>query len=647
MESDACKVAFEKQGVFLHTSAKRQNDQDSMIPGVIRIIEKASDVLLQWIPVDEDGDTTQIHFSKKESPGSAACRAEEELYDPGYEPDWAVISTVGPKVRPQELSAAKPGSREKWAFSLGLSELKSIRKSKPGLSWSYLIFITKEGVSIQALHFHQGGTKALLKALRKYVILATSPRDSRLFLVYPHDSHALSHSFDELQMFDDGSSDLVSDPYSATFGGFSKVTNFFRGALRPHDIPHQRPLSEMAVGLEDEPGFEVITCQVDLGERPVIQRQAPVSEQEWESNIDSEGRVIDVDGLKKRIFSGGLCSALRKDAWKFLLGYYPWDSTAEERKALVRRKTDEYFRMKLQWKSVSEDQERRNSLLRGYRSLIERDVSRTDRNNKFYEGNDNPGLGLLNDVLMTYCMFNFDLGYVQGMSDLLSPILYVTQNEVDSFWCFTGFMELLHHNFEESQESMKKQLIQLNLLLRVLDSSLCDFLDSKDSGNLSFCFRWILIWFKREFSFQDILLLWEVLWTGLPCPNFHLLIGCGILDLERDALMHSDYGFNEILKHINELTMKMSVEDILCRAEALNQQLAHCQELPLNVKELLGLIEVKSPAPSTDTASSPQPLSPSQVQELDLTESVSPSQPDSSIEILPTEDTTTSQSLSP
>lgn len=34
----------------------------------------------------------------------------------------------------------------------------------------------------------------------------------------------------------------------------------------------------------------------------------------------------------------------------------------------VRR--DEYFRMKVQWKSVSEEQEMRNSLLRGYRSLI-------------------------------------------------------------------------------------------------------------------------------------------------------------------------------------------------------------------------------------------------------------------------------------
>lgn len=37
--------------------------------------------------------------------------------------------------------------------------------------------------------------------------------------------------------------------------------------------------------------------------------------------------------------------------------------------AFVARR-DEYFRMKLQWKSVSPEQERRNSLLHGYRSLI-------------------------------------------------------------------------------------------------------------------------------------------------------------------------------------------------------------------------------------------------------------------------------------
>lgn len=31
-----------------------------------------------------------------------------------------------------------------------------------------------------------------------------------------------------------------------------------------------------------------------------------------------------------------------------------------------------------------------------------------------------------------------------------------------------------------------------------------------DSLNLFFCFRWILISFKREFKFEDVIKLWEV-----------------------------------------------------------------------------------------------------------------------------------------
>ncbi len=42
------------------------------------------------------------------------------------------------------------------------------------------------------------------------VVISRSPVDGRLFLAYPHDSGALSQSFDKLQLFDDGGSDLVS-----------------------------------------------------------------------------------------------------------------------------------------------------------------------------------------------------------------------------------------------------------------------------------------------------------------------------------------------------------------------------------------------------------------------------------------------------
>ena len=37
------------------------------------------------------------------------------------------------------------------------------------------------------------------------------------------------------------------------------------------------------------------------------------------------------------------------------------------------------------------------------------------------------------------------------MSDLLSPLLYVMKNEVDAFWCFSGFMDTVQTNFEFDQ----------------------------------------------------------------------------------------------------------------------------------------------------------------------------------------------------
>ena len=49
-------------------------------------------------------------------------------------------------------------------------------------------------------------------------------------------------------------------------------------------------------------------------------------------------------------------------------------------------------------------------LCRDQKSLIEKDVNRTDRKRAFYEGNENISLKLLNDVLVTYVMYNFDLG---------------------------------------------------------------------------------------------------------------------------------------------------------------------------------------------------------------------------------------------
>lgn len=52
---------------------------------------------------------------------------------------------------------------------------------------------------------------------------------------------------------------FLQDPYSTTFSSFSRVTNFFRGALQPH-LEGTSPDLPPAPDDEPEPGFEVISC---------------------------------------------------------------------------------------------------------------------------------------------------------------------------------------------------------------------------------------------------------------------------------------------------------------------------------------------------------------------------------------------------
>lgn len=68
--------------------------------------------------------------------------------------------------------------------------------------------------------------------------------------------------------------------------------------------------------------------------------------------------------------------------------------------------------------------------------------------------------------------------------------------------------------------------------------SLSSFATEKTDGlNLFFCFRWILISFKREFPFDDVLRLWEVLWTNYYSHSFVLFVALAILESHRDVIL--------------------------------------------------------------------------------------------------------------
>ncbi|VBB76170.1 Putative GTPase-activating protein GYP7 [Podospora comata] len=321
------------------------------------------------------------------------------------------------------------------------------------------------------------------------------------------------------------------------------------------------------------------------------QMRKPVTLSEWRKFFDPRtGRLsVTVDEVKERVFHGGLDpdDGVRKEAWLFLLGVYDWYSTADERKAQAASLRDAYIKLKGSWWERQIDQGGEGEdgeWWREQRARIEKDVHRTDRNVPIFAGEDTPHpdpespfaevgtnvhMEQLKDMLLTYNEYNKDLGYVQGMSDLLAPIYAILQDDAMAFWGFKCFMDRMERNFLRDQSGMRAQLLALDHLVQFMDSKLYEHLRSADSTNFFFFFRMLLVWYKREFDWPDVLRLWEGLWTDYLSSSFHLFVALAILEKHRDVIMTHLKHFDEVLKYINELSGTMDLESTLIRAEAL------------------------------------------------------------------------------
>lgn len=105
--------------------------------------------------------------------------------------------------------------------------------------------------------------------------------------------------------------------------------------------------------MEDSDVGEFEILDMDASGVSLADKRKPVTLNEWSGFFDSQtGRLqITPDEVKERIFHGGLDpnDGVRKEAWLFLLGVYDWDSTADERKAIINSKRDEFVRLKGAW----------------------------------------------------------------------------------------------------------------------------------------------------------------------------------------------------------------------------------------------------------------------------------------------------------
>lgn len=287
-------------------------------------------------------------------------------------------------------------------------------------------------------------------------------------------------------------------------------------------------------------------------------------------------RATDLE-LLERIFYGGMsCKTLKANLWPYLFGLVKHrgrfekiiGSQNESAYIFVDHEANSetwcrletlYGKYVRQWKAILPDQETRFSAFRERKSLIERDVIRCDRLHQFYA--DQPQhLSRLTDMLMTYMMYDFDIGYVQGMSDLAGPILYMYDgNPLKAFWVFVEVMKLFRRNFELTQKTIHFQLDCLSRLVECTDPIFAQYLEEHESSNCFFAFRAIVCQFKRELMKDDerdydkVLYLWDTIWSVSKLDNLRKL------EKSKDNPSESGLGQNQLTSRVQETHDNQSI----------------------------------------------------------------------------------------
>uniref|UniRef100_A0A669BKE6 Small G protein signaling modulator 1 n=1 Tax=Oreochromis niloticus TaxID=8128 RepID=A0A669BKE6_ORENI len=199
---------------------------------------------------------------------------------------------------------------------------------------------------------------------------------------------------------------------------------------------------------------------------------------------------------------------------------------------------------------------------------IEKDVQRCDRNYWYFTP---ANLEKLRNIMCSYIWRHLDIGYVQGMCDLLAPLLVILDDEAMAFSCFTELMKRMNQNFPHGG-AMDTHFANMRSLIQILDSELFELMHQNgDYTHFYFCYRWFLLDFKRELVYDDVFAVWETIWAAkhVSSSHFVLFIALALVEVYRDIILENNMDFTDIIKFFNEMAERHNIKQILTLARDL------------------------------------------------------------------------------
>ncbi|XP_055742257.1 small G protein signaling modulator 1-like isoform X2 [Salvelinus fontinalis] len=199
---------------------------------------------------------------------------------------------------------------------------------------------------------------------------------------------------------------------------------------------------------------------------------------------------------------------------------------------------------------------------------IEKDVQRCDRNYWYFTP---ANLEKLRNIMCSYIWQHLEIGYVQGMCDLLAPLLVILDDEAMAFSCFTELMKRMNQNFPHGG-GMDTQFANMRSLIQILDSELFELMHQNgDYTHFYFCYRWFLLDLKRELVYDDVFAVWETIWAAKYASSGHfvLFIALALVEVYRDIILENNMDFTDIIKFFNEMAEHHNSKQILTLAREL------------------------------------------------------------------------------
>ena len=185
-------------------------------------------------------------------------------------------------------------------------------------------------------------------------------------------------------------------------------------------------------------------------------------------------------------------------------------------------------------------------------------------------------------ILYVYAKLNKDVGYVQGMNEILSVIYYcycvdshldIETIEADTFWSFSNLMNDVKTIFSQENDDQKDGIVEkisiLDTIISTLQKDIYSIMLKNHINICHFAFTWINLFFCQHFKIEDSMKLWDVIFSENDRYYFVYFFSMAVLQYKKKRIEKEE--FCVIVNELQHLKID-NIEEVIKLAVSLKKK---------------------------------------------------------------------------